>query len=184
MSLNSIWTPLSAEDSELCQPVDPADYERLNLEINGNERSDTWRSPVMQIIREDEGQRLTESDSPWLGEHALIFRPATVLAMGTMLRRFGELLPLKCASARLHIYNPTLVLDALDEDSSSLLRVDSGRIMMINRYEFRPELIRDVDVFKIPNLRVSPTFVGTRFVDAWQSAGLRGLDFKKVWDAP
>ena len=52
---------------------------------------------------------------------------------------------------------------------------------MIQRYVFRSDLVRDVDVFKVPNLRVSPTFVSQRFVDRWNESGLKGVEFNKVW---
>jgi len=82
------------------------------------------------------------------------------------------------------MYNPTRVIDALDEDASSVLRFSGGRIMRINRHVFRPEVVKGIDVFKIPNLRVSPTYVSQRFGDLWNSADLKGLEFKQVWARP
>jgi hypothetical protein len=135
----------------------------------------------MHLVREDEGKKLLPSDSPWLGSHALIFKPRAVDALGPLLREHGELLPLLCDNENLTMFNPTSVLDALDEGASSLARFSDGQIMRINRYVFRPALVRDAEIFKISSLRVSPTFVSHRFVDAWQKKGLRGLDFKQVW---
>ena len=79
------------------------------------------------------------------------------------------------------MYNPTRVLSALDEAASSILRFKSGRIMDIQHHAFRTEVVQGIDVFKIPNLRVSPTYLSQRFVDAWTSAKLRGLTFEPVW---
>jgi hypothetical protein len=53
----------------------------------------------MRIIREDEGQTLHESDSPWLGSHALVFKARAVKALGPLLREYGELLPLLCGGS-------------------------------------------------------------------------------------
>ena len=55
--------------------------------------------------------------------------------------------------------------------------------MRIDQYVFRPELVRDVHVFKIPNLRVSPAFLSQHFVDLWNGARLKGLEFTQVWSA-
>ncbi len=44
-----------------------------------------------------------------------------------------------------------------------------------------PDVISGVDIFKIPSLRVSPTYVSERFVERVKAAGLRGLVFNKVW---
>ena len=51
------------------------------------------------------------------------------------------------------------------------------------KHVFRANVVAQASAFKIPNLRVSPTFVGERFVELWNSAGLKGLDFKKVWSS-
>ncbi|MBI5161266.1 MAG: hypothetical protein HY996_07625 [Micrococcales bacterium] len=53
--------------------------------------------------------------------------------------------------------------------------------MRITRHAFRPDVISGLDIFKIPSLRVSPTYVSERFVERVEAAGLRGLVFNKVW---
>jgi hypothetical protein len=62
-----------------------------------------WRSPPMRLVRNDQGQRLAESDSPWLGSHALIFRRQTLGELEAMLLSYGELLPVACSEADLVI---------------------------------------------------------------------------------
>jgi len=105
-------------------------------------------------------------------------------ALGPLLREYGELLPLKCRDADLVMYNPTRVIDALDEEASSVIRFPEGRLMWIRHHVFRADVVTDIDIFKIPNLRVSPTFVSHRFVDRWMASGLKGLEFTHVWAAP
>jgi hypothetical protein len=175
-----LYTPLGLGGHELCHPIHSDDFERINVEINGTPRQLTWKPLAMRLIHEDQGQQLVTSDSPWIGDHALIFRARVVDALGPMLRQYGELLPLACSEADLVVYNATRVIAALDEEASSILRFSGGRIMMIQRYVFRGDLVGDTDVFKLPNLRVSPTFVSRHFVDHWRAAGLDGLDFRRV----
>lgn len=179
--MTSIYTPLSAEGFELCQPIEQGDFERINVLLNGESRLSDWDPIPMHIIREDEGQNLAVSDSPWLGSHALVLRTAAIEAVGPLLRRYGELLPLSCESAQVWMYNPTLVIDALDHTAASVVRFADGRIMTITRYAFRSDILGDVDIFKIPDFRVSPTFFSQRFVSLWKSASLKGLRFKKIW---
>jgi hypothetical protein len=100
------------------------------------------------------GKHLRESDSPWLGSHALIFREQAAKVY-PLLAANGELLPLACAEAKLSIYNPTNLLDGLDENASSALRFSSGRIMSITRHVFKPEVVRDAEIFKLSCLRVA-----------------------------
>jgi hypothetical protein len=177
----SIYVPTPLEGCELCHPVRPEGFEAINVSINGESRSQQWRSPEMQIIRQDEGRLLSPSDSPWLGAHALILRPRALDALNVVLAEHGELLPLQCGEDDLVIYNATRVIEALDDRASAITRFLDGKIMMIKRYAFRADLLRNIHVFKIPNLRVSPTFVSRTFVDAWADAGLDGLGFKQVW---
>lgn len=178
-----VYTPVSSDGYELCHPINDDNFETINVLINGESRQGAWKPIETKIICEDEGQQLIESDSPWLGPHALIFRPSVIKKIGDLLREHGELLDLRCREAEVVIFNPTKVLNALDETKSSVLRFKDGRIMRINRYVLRPEVVQDAHIFKIPNLRVSPTFVSEHFVELWTSAGLTGIDFEKVWEA-
>lgn len=179
-----IYTALGLDGYELCQPVDKEDYERINTELTGIARRSSWKPIPVRLIHEDEGNALAMSDSPWLGYGPLIFRPSVIEVLGPMLQEYGELLPLACAEAELVIFNPTRVLDALDEAASSAMRFKDGRIMLIQKHVFRIEVVAGNDIFTIPIERVSPTFVSHRFVDRWKASGLKGLEFKQVWAQP
>jgi len=177
----AIYTPLNLDRSELCHPVNSADFERIIVLINGVPRRQSWTPIPMRLFREEGGRTRRESDAPWLGSHALIFKARAVEALGPLLREYGELLPLFCLEAKVSLYNPTRVLDALDEAASAVRRFSSGRIMVVDRHVFRPDVVRGVAIFKIPNLRRSPTFLGHAFVERWEAAGLKGLQFEEVW---
>ena len=176
-----VYVPMSAEGFELCQPEYQEDFERFNTEINGEPRQRTWRPIPVRLVHEDEGEKLTASDSPWLGSHALIFRQTVIEKLGAMLEHHGEILPLTCAEGKLVVFNAVRVLDALDEEASAVMRFTSGKLMRVTRYMFQAKVISGFDIFKIPNLRVSPTFVSELVVEAWTLAGLHGLVFNKVW---
>ena len=177
-----VFTPLGSEGFELCHPVSPDDFETLNVLVDGTPRTAGWSPPPMHIVREDEGKALVESDSPWLGSHALIFRSRAAGALRDMLLHNGEVLPLPCGDENLALFNPRVIDGALDLTASTALRFGSGRIMRITKHMFDKRVLAGVDAFKIPDLRVSPTFVTERFVSAWTSAGLRGLEFRQVWE--
>lgn len=179
-----VYQPLGAEGFELCHPTRGEDFETFNQQINGTTRRTTWQAITVRLIHVDEGKQLAISDSPWLGSHALIFRREAIEKLGALLEPHGEFLPLRCPDAELLVFNPTRVLDALDEQASQLTRFSGGRIMSVARYAFIATAIADADIFKIPNLRVSPTFLSERIVQAWRLAGLRGLEFKRIWSAP
>jgi len=178
-----VYVPLSAEGFELCHPQHKEDFETFNTQINGMPRQMTWRPIPVRLVHEDEGRKLAPSDSPWLGSHALIFRQPPINQLAALLKRHGELLPLACSEADLFVFNATRIDDALDEQASAVTRFSTGRLMRVSRYAFRTTAVSGADIFKIPNLRISPTFVSERVVEAWSLAGLRGLVFNKVWSS-
>jgi hypothetical protein len=180
----AVYVPCGLDGYELCQPLNQEDFETINIAVNGVSRRASWRPIPVRIVHEDEGRALVESDAPWLGSNALIFRPRAIELLAPLLPEYGEILALDCREAEVSIYNPTRVLEALDEGNSRLRKFNNGRVMMVESYDFRPTVIADTVVFKIPTLRVSPTFVTQRFVDLWRSSGLRGLQFRPVWTAP
>lgn len=180
MSADEIFVALGEDGYEYCHPVDPDDFETINREINGKPKGAEWVPLQMELVEEDDRRSLLRSDSPWLGDHALIFRAEAILALGERLGRAGELLPLTCRKARLFMFNPLQALPALDESASTLARFEDGRIMMVQKYVFVRELLNNVDAFKLSNLRVSPTFLSKRIVEAWQDCGLTGLKFRRI----
>lgn len=177
----SIFMPSRTSGYELCHPIDEDDFETITLLINGQPRQSSWKPVAMQLIRSDRGRVLQPADSPWLGEHALVFKDSAVAVLKPTLREYGELLPLECAGVELCVFNPTRVVDALDEEASSVMRFDDGELMGITRHVFQPDVMQGADIFKIPNLRSSSTYVSDRIVNLWNSSGLRGLEFQKVW---
>lgn len=178
----NVYTTLRLDGFELCQPEDPNDYERITVLVDGEPRQAFWTPLSMKMIHKDRRKKLLPSDSPWLSSQALLFKPAAIRAMRSILCEYGELLPVICKDEEVYLFNPTRVIDALDETASSIDRFSNGRIMHISEYVFLPERIRGVDIFKLP-MRASETYVQQRFVDIWNAAGLKGLEFKRVWTA-
>jgi hypothetical protein len=176
-----LYKPLGSEGFELCYPEDKNDFDRINTLINGERRRETWLPIRMRIVNIDQGVSLKRSDSPWLGSNALIFRKKAIDALRSLLEVDGELLPLSCPGQELWIYNTFRVLDALDEDASTVMRFPTGKAFMIQKHVFRPEIVKNVPIFKLSLLRVSPTFVNGTFVERWRSLGLQGLDFTEAW---
>lgn len=180
-----VFIPIRADGYEFCHPIAVDDFESINELTSAPTRA--WRPVEMEIIREDNGEFLLESDSPWLGSHALIFRGSAlgqVLEgdgddLEAFLRARGELCPLRCSQTRVELFRPPII-DALDEALSAVVRFPTGRIMMVDRYVFREDVLAGVDLFMIPNLRVSPTFVSGHFVERWKTLALRGLEFQEV----
>ncbi len=99
-----------------------------------------------------------------------------------LLKPSGELLPLRYSVAEYLAYNVTRVIDALDEDSSSIVRFPTGRVMSISKYSFVPDLVGSSAIFKIPQLPKAHVFVTDEFARRVQESRLSGFTFLKVWD--
>lgn len=178
-----IYVPAPDERVQFAHPINPKDFESINALVNGEPRRDSWISPEFELVDQDEGLTLNAVDAPWLGSHALIFKPVAVLALRSVFEAYGEFLPLACTSSKLWVFNPTRVLQALDLLSSEVVRFSRGRIMHVTRYAFIPEQIAECDIFKIPDLRVSPTFVSEKIVNLFREHALSGLSFTQVWES-
>ena len=176
----NIYIPTSPDGFELCHPIDVRDFARTTELFSGAAIGDAWVSIRFQLIRSDEGRDLAVSDSPWLGEHALILRPRAVSALLPLLTSAGELLHVDCNGDDLRLWNVTKLVEGLDVANSVLERYEEGGIMYVDRYRFLEPAIAGLEVFKLRGLQSSPTFVGDEFVRLWRRARLRGLDFLPV----
>lgn len=178
-----IFIPVGENGFELTHPVDPQDFDTINKEVNGSPHNGRWKPLRMKLIRtDDRGKPRMESDAPWLGSHALILKHSAAQKISPLLHDRAELLPVECDETELVIVNPTRLIDALDEESSSIRRfAPSGRIWRVDKYVFLPDRVRDARFFKISSLKVSPTFVDEDFIAEWSGRGFRGLRFEPVW---
>jgi hypothetical protein len=175
------YKPSVGKDYEWINTEDADDYE-VFIGFDGSPRAAGWRPVRVRRVRMDERSGFEPSDFPWLGGHVLIMRARSVLALRPLLEKHGEVLPLATDDqVRLFALNVTTVIDALDEQKSTILRFPgSGRIMEVSRPVFRENLLQGVDIFRLPGLRPSPIYVGRRFVDMVEAAGLEGLEFKAL----
>jgi hypothetical protein len=103
------------------------------------------------------------------------------------LTQYGELLPLLSdGGAEMWVFNITSVVDALDEERSSLVRFpdQTHRIMKIRTHAFRSDVLNGVGMFKIPQLLRGTVYVNDEVAGAIRDSGLTGLDFQPVWSSP
>lgn len=181
--MGSVYKASSTERTEWCNPVTDEGSEQFRVELDGTPRRETWKPVRVKLLRKTSRRKLLSSDAPWHSTSNLIFRTSAIEKMKPILATHGELLPLECPDAELWVFNPTVVLDALDEQASVASRSIHGGIYLIDKHVFRVDVVAGVDIFRLANWRTGPTFLSDRFVDLWNASGLRGLEFKKLWSS-
>lgn len=180
--MTTIFCASGSEGTELCFPATEEDDERVVARIS-RKHSHPWLGASVVIRKHDENHMaLAYSDSPWPGvDTEFYFRESVVVAMGDWLRKFGDLLEIKC-SEPIWLYDCTRVIDALDLEKSRFRRMEStGLINSISHHELKRELIQEEPVFRLAGWRVSPIYLGQEFVDRWNHHGFKGLDFDPIW---
>ncbi len=162
-------------------PVNDADHEYL-WSLDGTPRLRGWHPiPVTRLTVEEDGQPRAKSDFPWLGAHVLVLRERAVATLEPALRSCGELLPLACPDAELWLFHALTVADALDESASGIVRFSDGKILTVERYEFHPEKVPNVPIFKVPQLLRGPLFISDEFVHLVKASDLTGFGYSAIW---
>jgi hypothetical protein len=153
----------------------------FEVEIKGELLGTKWK-PVCVIPLVEEGMPTDDlGDYPTLGITPTFSCRATD-ALRPLLERAGELLPLISDAGEFYVYNVTKVVDALDETQSVFTRFQStGRVMKIDRYVFKPDMLSGLTIFKVPQAPKGRPLVTQLFVDAVTRAGLSGFDFEHLW---
>ena len=168
---------------EWAMPVDEEDF-AVFRGFDGTRRRQAWTPIRMRLFHQDEeGRILVESDFPWLGAYAPVMRDTAIDALGALFSPQGELLPLSCEEANLHVFHALTVVDALDLERSDLvLYPNSDQIMQIKKYAFIAERIRGLTLFKVPRLLSHSLYITEEVVKAVNRSGLRGVGFRLLWD--
>lgn len=179
----SLFTPTVVEGTQLFQSDFPDGMDFFIDQINGVSRAKTWVPQSIKIVfKGDKGGQRVKSDASFLNlcANAIVLRAEGAERIGSFLRQHGELLPLACKEDKLFVFNPTQIVDALDEKKSDIWRFGDGRLISVRKYVFRSAALAGADLFKIPNLRLSPVFFSEAAMNRWVDSGISGLVFKNV----
>lgn len=93
-----------------------------------------------------------------------------------------QVLSAKSKKQKLFVLNVTAVRDCLDYENSKLKRFSSsGRIMRIEKYAFRREMLSNAFIFKIPEEVHTHPYVTDDFKNLIEQNGIKGFKFVLVW---
>lgn len=124
------------------------------------------------------------NDYPCLEIAKPVFSRRAVDALGEMLTRNGELLPLKTDVGEYYLYIVLTKLNALDTTKSKMVRTSPSKTALdIDYFAFKPSALRGAAIFRVrehPNIYL----VTDAFKARVEQAGLNGFHFIKVWPLP
>lgn len=157
---------------------------RIFRYFDGTPRAENWHPiPVERVLTDDDGSPLLPADLLWLSASEVFMRTREMDALRDLLEEGGEVLPLATRDGvELSVLNVTRVLDALDEERSTVERFDDGTLMFIVAPAFHESIVRDVPFFKLPHFG-SEIFAGDAFVQRVRDAGLVGIAFTPAWSS-
>ncbi|MFD2611582.1 imm11 family protein [Paenibacillus gansuensis] len=93
-----------------------------------------------------------------------------------------QLLDVFNGKEKFYILNVINLIDCLDMDKSKIEYFSSGRIMEVVSYSFKPDLIKESYLFKVPQYP-SKIFATDRMKKLVESTDLIGYKFVEVWNS-
>ena len=105
-----------------------------------------------------------------------------------LISEHAEFLPLAFTSSTIidttySAINVLRILDCLDYKRSEFTYFkNTGNIRKVRKFEFKPNSIGGVSIFKLPILRSIRTYVTDEFKELVEDNNLTGLRFGKVWE--
>ncbi|HRI71757.1 MAG TPA: hypothetical protein PK156_46310 [Polyangium sp.] len=180
--MTTIYSRLNATGYEIINTVHGYHDDQVFRDLYGPSRKHDWKPILVKRDHPTRRGRCKEADIPY-DHDVLILRPHAVEALQDILEAHGEVLPLATNDGvELYVFNPRFVVDALDMERSEIERIPESTRFLIRKFVFIHELIRDIDIFRLPYSYRKPNF-SDRFVERVKKAKLKGTEFIKLWSS-
>lgn len=137
-----------------------------------------WKVPLVRLTYAYDGAEHRHADLPWFSNRAIGMRHSAMSVLSELLIGQGEFLPLRAGGETLYAFHPRAVA-ALDRPGSVIQYLpECSIIYSIPKPKFDMSLLAGVDIFMLPEN--GTTYVGPRFVELVERAGLTGLKFFRI----
>ena len=155
------------------------------LRFGGMPLASSWKPIRMRhISRLDNRGPILRERGDFPGGAGVVISNKAKREIGPLLERYGELLPLIAEDDELYwVLNVTRFVDALDVGMSDVLYAtgDREKILMVNKYAFKPDALVGEQIFKINQLPRGQVYFTDECVTSICSGKLRGMDFYSIW---
>jgi hypothetical protein len=122
-------------------------------------------------------------DTIHIGSGMVAFSEKAVEIMMPFLNGNVQILPLVHPTQKYYLLNVTNVIDALDYDNSEFLKLRSGKMVRVEQYVFKGNIVKNQNIFKIPHFTTSYVYVSDSFRQAVIDNKLTGFNFIELWDS-
>jgi len=175
------------QDGDQYQYFLPTDDSRGFFDrLDGAPLSEDWSAPAVFIYK----PKLKPGNFYNSSDGILIADQRATSALRGLFEQAGELLPLNYNGEQYTLLNVTSVIECLDHGKCEWLTVPSGLRYGLRRYEFRPECIGRLTIFKIPETAWTHIYIVEGLAQPAQEfraivsrEGLKGLKFNEVWSS-
>jgi hypothetical protein len=178
--MTAIYERLNATGYEIVNTVNGYDDDEVLRNLYGPSRKHDWKPILVQRDRPTRRGAFKAADLPHSGGE-LILRPSAVDALQDILDAHGEVLPLATEDGvKLFVFNPRFVIDAIDKERSIYEQYPEAGLILMNKYVFIEEMIRDIDIF-YQSFGQGQICFSDRFVERVKKANLKGTEFIRLW---
>ncbi len=122
-----------------------------------------------------------EGDFPYLAGSTPAFSQRALEALSPLLDGMIEPLPLETPSGNYFAIHVLELLDALDLERSEIEWLDDDRILNVETFVFKPEVVKGKHIFKIRQHALAFSYVSEEFKQAVEASALEGLVLEEVW---
>lgn len=128
--------------------------------------------------REDEGACALPDFTDFALRPIPAFSEHAIDVLGELLSAHGEFVPIEVsAPTRYFAFNPTTIVDALDEERSTITYFKDGGLWRVERHVLKQTVEDLPPIFKMPQTRVGQTYVNERFTAEVARLSLTGFRF-------
>jgi hypothetical protein len=107
----------AADNYQMLVPVDEQDYDGSNLWATGERKLSSWKAPEMRWSAKESSSE-SIPDITRINPALYAFNERATQVLGPLLSEYGELLLLPVGGEVWSVFNPTNVVDCLDQEKN------------------------------------------------------------------
>ncbi|GAA5445404.1 hypothetical protein Misp06_03607 [Microbulbifer sp. NBRC 101763] len=163
---------------QILVPVDENDYDGSNLWVNGQLKLSSWHAPTMRWSEKEKESELAP-DIARINPGFYAFSNKAIGALGPLIEEFGELLKLPVDGKMYYAFNPTAIIDCIDQEKTEWRINRQGKRGRLIKIALTKSKLGNEEIFQLPEIH-SKLYVTEKLMEAIKEHNISGLVFKPV----